>query len=187
MLLQWGRKSMHTSARYQYPKHIFASAKYWRMGMRSAYLRKPVTREEGGALGADFTKVYATRSSTTSSEITPENKCDQIHLLASLQWTTLFYMSRSIINCQNQSQNKFPIHPHRILTQFSTYAKGKSSTWCNMRYMLFTWQLDHRQDMHHAEPEVSLHVHFANAHLAQGLQFEKAAAHLHFYLADPSP
>jgi hypothetical protein len=55
------------------------------MGRGSAYLRKPVTREEGGALGADFTKVYATRSSTTSSEITPENKCDHIHLLASLQ------------------------------------------------------------------------------------------------------
>jgi hypothetical protein len=41
--------------------------------------------------------------------------------------------------------------------------------------------------MHHAEPKVSLHAHFANAHLAQDLQFKKAAAHLHFYLADPSP
>jgi len=50
-----------------------------------AYLRKPVTREEGGPFRADFTKVSTTRSSTTSSEITPENKCDHIHLFARLQ------------------------------------------------------------------------------------------------------
>jgi hypothetical protein len=31
-----------------------------------AYLRKPVTREEGGPFRADFTKVSTTRSSTTS-------------------------------------------------------------------------------------------------------------------------
>jgi len=30
--------------------------------------------------------------------------------------------------------------------------------------------------MHHAELEVSLHVHFANVDLAQGLQFDKAAS-----------
>ncbi len=41
--------------------------------------------------------------------------------------------------------------------------------------------------MHHVEPEVSLHVHFANVDLAQDLQFEKGAVHLHFYLANPSP
>jgi hypothetical protein len=41
--------------------------------------------------------------------------------------------------------------------------------------------------MDHAEPEVSLHVHFANAHLAQDLQFETVATYLHFYLANPSP
>jgi hypothetical protein len=48
-------------------------------------LGKPVTQEEGGPFGVDFTKVYTTRSSTTSSEITPENKCDHIHLFATLQ------------------------------------------------------------------------------------------------------
>jgi hypothetical protein len=91
MQLQWGSKSIHTAAQYHYPKGIFASAKYWRMGGGSAYLRKPVTQEEGGPFRADFTKVYTTRSSTTSSEITPENKCDHIHLLASLHFfTTLF-------------------------------------------------------------------------------------------------
>ncbi len=31
--------------------------------------------------------------------------------------------------------------------------------------------------MHHAKPKVSLHAHFANVHLAQDLQFEKAAVH----------
>jgi hypothetical protein len=55
------------------------------MGGGSAYLGKPVTQEEGGPFGVDFTKVYTTRSSTTSSEITPENKCDHIHLFATLQ------------------------------------------------------------------------------------------------------
>jgi len=55
------------------------------MGGGSAYLREPVTREEGGPFRVDFTKVYTTRSSTTSSEITPENKCDHIDLFASLQ------------------------------------------------------------------------------------------------------
>jgi hypothetical protein len=38
--------------------------------------------------------------------------------------------------------------------------------------------------MHHAELEVSLHVHFANANLVKDLQFKKATTHLHFYLAD---
>jgi hypothetical protein len=65
------------------------------MGGGSSYLRKPFTREEGGPFGVDFTKVYTTRSSTTASEITPENKCDHIHLFASLQGTTLFYMGRA--------------------------------------------------------------------------------------------
>ncbi len=65
------------------------------MGGGSAYLGKPVTREEGGPFGADFTKVYTTRSSTTSLEMTPENKCDHIHRFASLQRTTLFYMGRA--------------------------------------------------------------------------------------------
>jgi hypothetical protein len=41
--------------------------------------------------------------------------------------------------------------------------------------------------MHHAEPEVSLHVHFANVDLARDLQFETTIADLHFYLANPSP
>jgi hypothetical protein len=51
-----------------------------------AYLRKPVTREEGGPLRADFTKKVSTaRSSTTSLEIAPENKCDRIHLFVRLQ------------------------------------------------------------------------------------------------------
>jgi hypothetical protein len=31
--------------------------------------------------------------------------------------------------------------------------------------------------MHRAEPEVSLHAHFENAHLARELWLEKAAAH----------
>jgi len=41
--------------------------------------------EEGGPFGADISKAYTTRSSKTSSEMTPENKCDHIHLFASLQ------------------------------------------------------------------------------------------------------
>ncbi len=77
------------------------------MGGGNAYLGKLVTREEGGPFGADFTKVYTTRSLTTSSKITPKNKCDHIHL---------FLHEQSIINSKDQSHNKFPIHPDRILT-----------------------------------------------------------------------
>jgi hypothetical protein len=55
------------------------------MGGGSAYLGKPVTQKEGGPFGVDFTKVYTTKSATTSLEITLKNKCDHIHLFASLQ------------------------------------------------------------------------------------------------------
>jgi hypothetical protein len=52
------------------------------MGGGSAYLREPAPQEEGGPFETDFTKVYTTESLTTSSQITPENKCD---IFASLQ------------------------------------------------------------------------------------------------------
>ncbi len=92
MQLQWNNKNIFTCAPYLSPKGIFTSAKYWRMGGGSAYLREPAPQEEGGPFETDFTKVYTTESLTTSSQITPENKCD---IFASLQWTALFYMGNT--------------------------------------------------------------------------------------------
>jgi hypothetical protein len=95
-----------------------------------------------------------------------KTKCDRVDLFASLQWTAFFYMGRAWLTVRTHHKTNFPYILIESSPGSGTHSEGKSSTWRNTRCMLFAPRSDRRQEVHHAKPEVTLRLCFANAPLA---------------------